>query len=97
MKTTTMPLRLEKDLRTTLREGARRTPHTMQDLIRLTLGRHLRQVIEEEIVANPAQRVTNINPWPRSVVQKAYRAMGAEWDRLEDAATKAQGGPDFND
>lgn len=97
MKTTPMPLRLDNDLRNVLREGSRRTPHKMQDLIRLTLRRHLQQVIEDETVEKPAQRVTNIKPWPRSVVEKAYRTMGTEWDRLEDAAAKAQGTPHFED
>ena len=97
MKTTPVPVRLDKYLQSALREGARRTPHKKQDLIRLTLRRHLREVIEQEAVAKPTGRITNIEPWPRRVIERAYQRMGKEWDRIEDAATRAQGTPDFND
>ena len=97
MKTVPMPVRLDAELQAALRDGARRTPHKKQELIRLTLRRHLREVIEQEAVAKPARRVTNIQPWPRQVVEEAYRRMGSDWDKLEDVATKAQGKPDFND
>ena len=97
MKTAPIPIRLEDDLQAILQEGARRTPHKKQELIRITLRRHLRDVIDEEsITANPP-RVTNIDPWPRAVVERAYRRMGKEWDKIEDAAVRAQGKPDFND
>jgi hypothetical protein len=97
MKTSPMPVRLDKELRSALRDGARRTPHKMQELVRLTLRRHLREVIEQETIAKPQRRVTNIEPWPRSVVEKAYRTMGNDWDKIEDAATRAQGTPDLDD
>lgn len=97
MKTIPVPVRLDKSLQQALREGARRTPHKKQDLIRLTLRRHLRDVIEQEAVAKPRQRLTNIEPWPRSVVEQAYRRMGSYWDKLETVAARAQGKPDFND
>ena len=92
-----MPLRLDEDLRKILREGARRTPHKQQTLVRLTLRRHLRDVINEEVIAKPVRRVTNIEPWPAEVVEEACRRVGKEWDKLEEAATRAQGKPDFND
>ena len=97
MKTTPVPVRLDKQLQDALREGARRTPHMKQDLIRLTLRRHLREVIEQEAVVKLTPRITNIEPWPRRVVEAAYRRMGKEWDQIEAAATRAQGPPDFND
>ncbi len=97
MKTIPVPVRLDAHLRKVLREGVRRTPHSRQDLIRLTLCRHLREVIEQEAAANPPQRITNLEPWPRRVVAKAYQRIGNEWDKLETAATRAQGRPDFND
>ena len=97
MKTTPVPVRLDKNLRNTLREGARRTPHKMQDLIRLTLRRHLKEVIEQESIEKNTQRLTNIEPWPKEVVIKAYQTMGSDWDTLEALATRAQGRPDFND
>lgn len=97
MKTMPMPVRLDKDIQKTLQEGARRTPHKKQDLIRLTLRRHLREVIEQEAVTDAGQRITNIQPWPRRVVEKAYKKMGSEWDKIENIATRAQGKPDFND
>jgi hypothetical protein len=97
MKTIPMPVRLDKQLQKALREGALRTPHNKQDLIRLTLRRYLQEVIEEEAVAEPEKRITNIEPWPRRVVEKAYQRMGKEWDEIEDVALRAQGKPDFND
>jgi hypothetical protein len=48
-------------------------------------------------LAKPEQRITNIEPWPRQVIEKAYRRVGNEWDKIEAAATCAQGIPDFND
>ena len=97
MKTIPMPVRLDADLQKALREGARRTPHKKQELIRLTLRRHLREVIDQEAIAKPSRRITNIEPWPRRIVEKAYQRMGKDWDKIEDAATRAQGRPDFND
>jgi len=97
MKTVPVPVRLDNDLRKLLRDGARRTPHKKQELIRLTLRRHLREVIEEESVVKASTRITNIEPWPEKVVKEAYRRIGREWDALEVAATQAQGKPDFND
>jgi hypothetical protein len=97
MKTIPVPVRLDGALRKMLSDGARRTPHKKQDLIRMTLRRHLRDVIEQEATAMSPPRITNIDPWPRSVVEKAYRRMGRDWDALEDAAVRAQGKPDFSD
>ena len=97
MKTMPVPVRLDKDLRNALREGARRTPHKKQELIRLTLRRHLREVIEQEAVAKPSRRITNIEPWPEAVVAAALKRAGKEWDKIEEAATRAQGKPDYND
>ena len=97
MKTIPVPVRLDKSLQDALREGARRTAHKKQDLIRLTLRRHLREVIEQEAVAKPPRRITNIEPWPRRVIEKAYQKIGNEWDKIETVATCAQGAPDFND
>jgi hypothetical protein len=97
MKTIPMPVRLDDDLQKILRDGARRTPLKKQDLIRLTLRRHLREVIDQEALVKSPPRITNIKPWPRRVVEKAYRRIGKDWDALEDAAIRAQGKPDFND
>jgi hypothetical protein len=97
MKTMPVPVRLDEDLRNALREGARRTPHKKQELIRLTLRRHLREVIELEAVAKPPRRITNIEPWPEAVIAAALKRAGKEWDEIEEAATRAQGKPGFND
>jgi hypothetical protein len=97
MKTIPVPLRLDKDLQRMLREGARRTPHKKQALIRMTLHRHLQEVIEQEARVESPQRITNIEPWPRRVVEEAYRRMGKDWTAIEDAATRAQGKPGFDD
>ncbi len=97
MKSIPMPIRLDKNLQKALREGARRTPHKKQDLIRITLRRHLLEVIEQEATAPSRPRVTNIKPWPRRVVEEAYRRMGRDWDKIEEIAIRAQGRPSFND
>ena len=92
-----MPVRFEAELQELLQDGARRTPHKKQELIRITLRRYLSKVIEQEAVKRKQKRLTTIEPWPKSVVEKAYKQMGGDWDALEEAATKAQGGLDFND
>ena len=97
MKTYPMPVRLDKSLQDALREGALRTPHKKQELVRLTLRRYLQEVIEQEAVVSSRRRITNIEPWPEAVLVRAYKRMGKEWDALEEAATRAQGTPDFND
>ncbi|HEX7862956.1 MAG TPA: hypothetical protein VF773_21665 [Verrucomicrobiae bacterium] len=96
MQTKPIPVRFEPSLLRLLNEGAKRTPHKKQELIRLTLRRHLAAVIEEESNAS-ARRVTNVKPWDESELRKAYARVGNEWDALEEAATRAQGRPDLND
>jgi hypothetical protein len=97
MKTYPVPVRLDKFLQDALHEGALRTPHKKQELIRITLRRHLREVIEQEAVVTSPGRITNIEPWPEPLIARAYKRIGREWDALEEAATRAQGTPDFND
>lgn len=97
MKTIPVPLRLDKSLQKLLREGVRRTPYNKQDLIRMTLHRHLSDVIEQEATVKPSSRITNIEPWPRHVIEDAYDRMGEEWTAIEDAGIRGQGKPDFND
>jgi hypothetical protein len=92
-----MPVRFEPELQQLLREGARRTPHKKQELIRITLRRYLPKVIEQEAGKPKRKRLTNIEPWPKSTLEKAYKQIGREWDALEEAATRAQGRLDFND
>ncbi|MGA2173825.1 MAG: hypothetical protein ABSH38_02465 [Verrucomicrobiota bacterium] len=97
MLTKPMPVRFEPELQAMLQEGARRTPHKKQELIRITLRRYLPKVIEQEAGKPKRKRLTNIEPWSKSTLENAYKKMSAEWDALEEAATKAQGKPDFND
>jgi hypothetical protein len=47
MLTKPMPVRFEPELQQLLQEGARRTPHKKQELIRITLRRYLPRVIEQ--------------------------------------------------
>ena len=97
MLTKPMPVRFEPELQQLLQEGARRTPHKKQELIRITLRRYLPEVIEQEAGKSRRARLTRLQPWSARTLKKAYRQMGREWDALEEAATKAQGKPDFND
>jgi hypothetical protein len=97
MLTKPMPVRFEAELQELLREGARRTPHKKQELIRLTLRRYLPRVIEQEAGKPKQKRLTSIEPWCKRTLEKAYKTAGRDWDTLEEAATKAQGRPDFND
>jgi hypothetical protein len=92
-----MPVRLDNDLQKLLRDGARRTPHKKQDLIRMTLRRHLQEVIDQEALVKSKPRITNIEPLPKRVVEEAYRRIGKDWNTIEDAAMRAQGKPDYND
>ena len=93
-----MPLsiRLDRQLRALLVEGARRTPFNQRELLRRTLRLHLRAVIEREAASLQA-RITNIDPWPRGSLAKAYRRVDKAWDRVEAAATAAQGRPSWDD
>ena len=98
MPVTPIPIRMEKELVDLLKEGARRTPHKKQELIRLTLRRHLRGVIEQEAVPQSPKRITTVDPWPKGAVAAAYRRLASEkWDKVEAAATRAQGKPTFED
>ena len=96
MKTTPLSIRLDRNLCSLLAEGARRTPLNQRELLRRTLRLHLREVIEREAVA-PVARITNIEPWPRGRLAKAYRRTDKAWDRVEAAATIAQGRPSWED
>jgi hypothetical protein len=85
-----MPIRMEKELVDLLKEGARRTPHKKQELIRLTLRRHLRSVIENEAIKLDKGRITNVEPWPKGILTKIYQETEHEgWDKLEKAAVRA--------
>ena len=54
-------------------------------------------MIEQETVRDERQPLTNIKPWSEKELRAAYKRSGGEWDALEEAATRAQGKPDFND
>ena len=85
-----MPIRIEKELSNLLAEGVRRTPHKKQELVRITLRRHLRDVIEEEATKPSKDRVTNIDPWPKGALARAYKETEYEgWDKVEAAAVRA--------
>ncbi len=91
---TPIPIRMEKDLLDLLTEGARRTPHKKQELIRLTLRRHLRKVIDDEAVRAPRKRITTIEPWPKGALAAAYKKVAPEdWDIVEHTAVESQGKP----
>jgi hypothetical protein len=96
MKMMPRSIRLDKQLRLLLMEGARRTPFNQGELLRRTLRLHLREVIEREAAA-PEARITNIAPWPRGCLAKANRRVDRAWDRIEAAATAAQERPSWDD
>ena len=85
-----MPIRFEKSLLATLEAGSKRTPHKKQELIRITLRRYLPTVIEEESVQIATRRVTNVEPWPKGVIAKAYKNVENEnWDKVEEQIRQA--------
>ena len=92
-----MPIRLDDDLLELLSEGARRTHQNKQTLVRLTLRRHLPEVIERESRKLPAGQITRLAPWPRGALAKAYKRAGKSSDGLEAAAVAAQGRPSWKD
>jgi hypothetical protein len=57
---------------------------------------HLREVIEQKAIA-PALRLTNVARWRRGALAKAYRRTEKQWERIEAAATAAQGRPSWED
>jgi hypothetical protein len=96
MKTMPLSIRLDKKVRSLLAEGARRTPFNQRELLRRTLRLHLRDVIEREAII-PVARITNVAPWPRGALAKAYGRAEKGWERIEAAATSAQGRPSWED
>ena len=93
-----MPIRIDRKLRSLLDQGAKQTPHNRVHLIQLTLHRHLREVIaQERIAAVTPDRLTAVSPWPKGALAKAYKRIGKNWDRMEAAASKAQGKPHWKD
>ncbi|HZR19561.1 MAG TPA: hypothetical protein VFE51_19905 [Verrucomicrobiae bacterium] len=96
MKTVPLSVRLEQDLRLLLAEGARRTRMNQRELLRRTLRLHLREVIESE-AQSVEPPLTNLAPWPRGALARAYRKVERTWDRTEAAATAAQGRPAWED
>ena len=96
MKTMPISIRLGKELQSLLAEGARRTPLNQRELLRRTLRLHLREVIEQE-AATSARHLTNIAPWPRGALAKAYKRVEQKGGRVEAAATAAQGRPSWDD
>lgn len=89
---------MEKELMDLLSEGTRRTPHRKQELIRITLRRHLREVIEDETIRKAEKRLTTIAPWRKGALASAYkRVAGEKWGKVEDAAVKSQGAPSIED
>ena len=97
MRTTPIPLRLEDDIQEILREGSRSTPHKKQELIRITLRRYLRSVVEGEARVVKIPRLTSVKPWSNAALTRAYRNPDKEWNRIESIATHAQAAPSFND
>ena len=97
VKTHPVPLRLDRELTALLREGARRTPHKQAALVRLTLHRHLRAVIDAEALPTPGPPLTNVKPWPPGALTRAYRVTAREDRALEDAGTTAQSAPSLED
>jgi hypothetical protein len=96
MKTMPLSIRLDKQLRSLLVEGARRTPYNQRELLRRTLRLHLRQVIENEATTHQV-RITNLAPWPHGALARAYKRVQRDWERTEAAATAAQGKPSWDD
>jgi hypothetical protein len=97
MKTAPLSIRLDKQLRSLLAEGARRTPFNQRELLRRTLRLHLRDVIEDEAVKSNT-RITNLAPWPRGALAKAYKkSEDKAWECVESAATTAQRQPAWDD
>jgi hypothetical protein len=79
-----------------LAEGSERTSFRKTELIRRTLRLHLREVIEAETRSNVGQ-LTAVAPWPKGALARAYRRTGTEWDKMESAASAAQGRPGWDD
>ncbi len=89
---------MEKDLLDLVAEGARRTPHKKQELVRLALRRHLREVTDGETSRAPQARIATIDPWPRGAFAAASNKLAADdWDRVEHTAVESQGKPSSED
>ena len=91
-----MAVRFDDDVRRLLTEGARRTPLTKQELVRRTLRQFLRVVIDQE-ASTPVQRITNVEPWPRGALTKAWKKTDKDWEEAEAAAMAARRPPRWDD
>jgi len=90
-----MPVRLDGELTELLSEGTKPRHQNKQTLMRLTLRRHLPEVIEREACRVLAGRITSLAPWPSGALTKAYKRAGKSSDRLEAKAVAAQGRPSW--
>ena len=97
MATTPISLRLDADLHRLLSEGARKTPLQKQDLIRRTLRKYLPRVIDQESTRPLLTSVARLDPGTMTKTYKRLARMEPDWDRIEDAAVKAQSHPSWDD
>ncbi len=91
-----MSIRFDEEVRSLLREGVRRTPLTKQELVRRTVRLHLRSVIEQE-ASTPIARLTNVKPWPKDVLTRAWKRTDKDWEKAEAAAMAARRPPRWDD
>lgn len=66
-------------------------------VVRLTLRRHLRGVIEVEALRTPAPPLTNLKPWSHRVLTGSHKAIAREDSDFEVAGTVAQSVPSPED
>ena len=92
MKTVPLSIRLDKELRSLLLGGARRTPLNQRELLRRTLRLHLREVIEREAAPSHG-RLTNVAPWPKGCWLRPIGGWSAPGSALRQPQPPLRGGP----
>jgi hypothetical protein len=92
--TTPYPLRLSGELQRQIREAARSTHLEQSEVMRQSIRLGLPRLLKELSETSP---LTNVKPFPKGTLARAYRHSDPAWDRVEAAATRAQGAPSFDD
>jgi hypothetical protein len=92
--TTLYPLRLSGELLRQIREAARGTHLEQSEVVRQSIRLGLPRLLKELSESSP---LTNVKPFPKGALARAYRHSDPGWNRVEAAATRAQSAPRFDD
>ncbi len=88
------PLRLPGEMQQQIRDAARATHLEQSEVMRQSIRLGLPRLLESLGQTGP---VVNVKPFPKGTLSKIYRKPDPGWDKVEAAATRAQGRPSFEE